>query len=120
MERSCLTCGVVLQKKPGPGRWPKWCQACRASDQRRPRVCPECTATFVRRPARRWCGRRCRTRFWQRQYYGNRRVPHVIAPCTVCDELFESTAGASRDTCSTKCTERKRAGLVARLVVCPC
>lgn len=28
-ERRCRTCSVLLTKKPGPGRWPHWCEGCR-------------------------------------------------------------------------------------------
>lgn len=42
-ERTCRGCGVELTRKPGPGRWPAWCDACRAVGVRRnpqrPAVC---------------------------------------------------------------------------------
>src|SRR5438105_4794815 len=57
--RACRNCGASLTKKPGPGRWPLRCPACRPLDYRRverSRPCTKCGAAIVRPPGKvgRW------------------------------------------------------------------
>lgn len=36
--RYCAGCGAGLVKKPGPGRWPKWCAECLPAESKRKRA----------------------------------------------------------------------------------
>lgn len=68
-NRTCERCDTPLLKKPGPGRWPKFCPECRTAREARPsrhkpapkttRTCPVCEETFEANGTRRYCTRVC-------------------------------------------------------------
>lgn len=108
---TCVTCGVQLTKKPGPGRWPKRCVSCRPSGRPRPvTLCGHCGSEFQKRYGVAFCSDEC-----QRKHYNRRpevkerqrlrnasgyspRCSVAFIVCRYCDTLF-----CARSTRSTVC-----------------
>lgn len=118
MDRLCLTCGVALRKKPGPGRWPHWCSACRPAAYQRPKqdhACLGCGAIFVARASAKWCSPTCRDAAWRAanptywaEYHARTRRPRVVT-CAACDRLvFVLGKSGPKRYCSPSCREYRR------------
>lgn len=81
-DRTCVDCGLVLTKKPGPGRWPKRCPECKVAwrfryDNERPRRSGSHRSLGVKTCA--WCGhdfkaQTDRTTFCSRRCAGSSRA----------------------------------------------
>lgn len=134
--RCCVRCGATLVKKPGPGRWPRYCSdSCNPhyrppAQEASPRVCDHCGASFVRsarpqRNASRYCSELCRVNYWRARnpklvakHYekqADRQKALTLArnadqSCAVCGESFSSRH--PRKYCSDPC--KFRAAHVAR------
>lgn len=66
-ERTCLTCGARLTKKPGRGRWPKYCESHRprsrpAANSTRPLALVACRGCGVETTRPCYCSDVCRIR----------------------------------------------------------
>lgn len=119
--RPCAACGELFSKKPGPGRWPKFCSdKCRA-----PLKWAKANGVFVpkRPPALtgrcELCGSPCRSGNWhgKTRYCSSKECqrvanrirskeaytprPQVKRNCEVCGELFEGQS--NKRLCSQKC-----------------
>jgi hypothetical protein len=86
-ERTCRSCGVELTRKTGPGRWPVWCEACRAANapsaaKREPRGLCSCGRKIVP-PRRRFCSDRCVNRELRSEGYW-RRSGRERGHCITC------------------------------------
>lgn len=141
--RSCVTCHAPLFKKPGPGRWPRYC-----SDECNPHAlsdadraarhaainagCVGCGASIVQgarsRNLKKWCSETCRQREWavrnpelvsaQIERRADRLKSATIERnsgqrCTVCGDEFGSRW--PRKYCSDPC--KFRAAHVARYAI---
>ncbi len=117
--RRCRDCGIALVKKPGPGRWPHWCDACTARPGRvtpRPRSanCTTCGAVIgvsTSGPIPRYCSSVCREKARSvREGRGPAKParPILTLQCWQCAQPFK-TKDASRRYCSREC-----AGLAKR------
>ena len=102
--RACPGCGKQYRKKPGPGRWPLSCEACRKSNAGQPTTpidCVRCGETFT--PLRRTVNRRfcpaCRK---------HNRKGAAIVICEFCGE--SKWTQAPQSYCSRSCARRARAG----------
>lgn len=109
--RYCVTCASLLAKKPGPGKWPRYCSAaCRRAAGRRPARepvrCRQCGVVFE--PARtgpvpNYCGASCKARAaeaasperYARPYKIRRRI------CRSCGaEFLQSGRGPDASWCA--------------------
>lgn len=133
-QRTCRTCDAPLEKKPGPGRWPAFCDVCRprvrAAQSRewnlqRPPAppivlsCSRCSAPFIRGQRRaKYCSTKCRVAASNERRKSNgkyaidkqrRRARYqptsYTLTCAHCDAVF---AAKRKDTqyCSPACLRR--------------
>lgn len=111
--RTCRACSRELTKKPGPGRWPRWCSTgCKSESLRTVREaneCPGCREAFLpRRRDQRFCTEQCRHKAWRaanmdsertrasRQTFRSRAKPKLSA-CPFCGDAIHSSRRSCRE-----------------------
>lgn len=100
--RACLNCGVELTKKPGPGRWPKWCADC-PKTHRKPKRTVRCPCGAILETHRgSYCSNSCRMKEYNQRPAAkerNRLRVHVrrARQFGVDSERFDSSEIFDRD-----------------------
>lgn len=126
--RSCPHCAGPLVKKPGPGRWPKYCseecrrQATRPTPAAVSLACGQCGEAFTGKQGQKYCSPKCRDRAhylraredgrydaWLQQTRQKEAGRRAELKCPYCDEPMpprrRSHCGASE--CERQNTNRR-------------
>lgn len=117
-------CGRPIEKRPGPGRWPKRCAECRTAKNyvTAPTSCQGCGETIKqttrRGNPRRWCSESCRVATGRRngRYETNTWAPRCsvsFLPCELCGDVFTARTSKARVCKDPSCRRqyhRNRAG----------